>query len=148
MHRGYKVPQKYVPINPDKYVGSIRDIQLRSSWERKFAYYADTHPGILKWGSEIKAIPYYSRIDGKVRRYYVDFWILYKKKDESISRAMVEIKPYAQTIQPKQHSNKKRSLEEMQTWIRNQDKWQAAKEFGDKAGFEFIILTEKELGIR
>lgn len=32
-------PVKYRPINPTKYVGNINEIVMRSSWERKLAFF-------------------------------------------------------------------------------------------------------------
>jgi len=63
----------------------------------------------------------------------------------------VEIKPYRQTIDPKTvdqgKKRKKTILYENLNYIKNQAKWEAAKKFSEKHGYEFTILTEKELGI-
>jgi hypothetical protein len=62
---------------------------------------------------------------------------------------MVEIKPYKETLPPnyKNRKNKKTLLYEHNTWTVNSAKWQAAKEYCNKRGWEFIIMTEKELNI-
>ena len=38
-------------------------------------------------------------------------------------------------------------LYEQKAWVVNQAKWEAAKKWADKKGYEFLILTEKELCI-
>jgi len=143
----YPEPVRFVPSNPQKYVGEIRSIVMRSSWESKFACWCDTNPNVLKWGSEIKAIPYYSTIDGKVRRYYPDFWVLVKDKNGQDKRLLIEIKPRSQILPPK--SRKRDTLrEETITWKRNQDKWAAAREYAARTGFEFVLMDEYSLGIQ
>ncbi len=145
--RKYPDPIRFAPMNPSKYVGDIRNIIMRSSWESKFAHWCDTNPSVLKWGSEIKAIPYYSSIDGRIRRYFPDFWVLVKDKDGNDKRLLIEIKPRAQILPPK---SKKQSVlkEELLTWTRNKDKWAAAKEYAGRTGFEFVLLDEFALGIK
>lgn len=144
-----KFPEKvrYKPINPTKYVGNVNEIIMRSSWESKMAFWLDTTPSILKWGSEIKAIPYYSRVDGRVRRYFPDFWLIAKQPDGSEKKYIVEIKPNAQTKPPRKTQNQEAYREAMETWIKNQDKWEAAKAFANKNGFTFMVMDEHSLGI-
>ena len=148
----HKYPEvvKFRPSNPSKYVGDVNNIMMRSSWEKRFAMWCDTQPGILKWGSEIRAIPYYSIVDKRMRRYYVDFWILVKNKNGEVKKYIVEIKPRAQVEKPNLSRRKIKAtyFEELCTWQRNIDKWKAASAFAKKNGFEFEILTEKELGIK
>ena len=38
-------------------------------------------------------------------------------------------------------------LTEQTMWVVNQSKWSAAREYANKRGWEFIILTEKELNL-
>lgn len=143
----YPNPIRYKPINPSKYVGNINEIIMRSSWEKKLALFLDLTESILKWGSEIKAINYYSRVDGKVRRYYPDFWLIAKQPDGTEKKYIVEIKPNSQTKPPRKTKNQEAYREAIKTWIRNQDKWEAAKDFANKHGFTFLILDEYTLGI-
>lgn len=106
--------------------------------------YCDLNPSVVMWTSEYP-IRYYSRTDGKHRRYFVDF--ILKLSDGRM--LAVEIKPHSQTIPPKNTKRKRQNvyLEEMTTWQVNQDKWSAAKEWCRKINAEFLILTERELGI-
>jgi hypothetical protein len=143
----YPTPTRYYPQNPHKYIGDISAIIMRSSWEKKFAHWCDLNPSVLKWGSEIKAIPYFSTVDKRVRRYFPDFWVLLKMKDDTEQRMILEIKPMSQTMRPRQGRNRDAFLVEMKTWIVNQDKWKAASEWANKMGFSFRVITEKDLGI-
>ena len=43
---------KFIPKNPEKYVGDINNIIYRSSWEGRFCQYCDINPNIIKWSSE------------------------------------------------------------------------------------------------
>jgi len=91
-------------------------------------------------------VPYKSPIDNKVHRYYVDNFLVLKE-GEAIKKYLVEIKPSSQTQKPV-HSNRKKKqtiLYENAQYAVNMAKWEAAKLFAKHKGFEFIILTEKEL---
>ncbi len=58
---------------------------------------------------------------------------------------LIEVKPYLQTIEPKPKKNKKTMLFETTTWITNNAKWSAAREWCSKNNIEFKILTEKHI---
>jgi hypothetical protein len=139
----------YRPINTEKYLGKTNPI-YRSGWELKFFRWADINPNILAWGSENIIIPYINPLDQKVHRYFVDNFIVFKDKDGNKQKLLIEIKPSKQTIQPvtTKGKHKKTILYEQTTWITNQAKWTAAKEWAKKKNMEFIILTEKELNIK
>lgn len=108
--------------------------------------WCDKNPNVLKWGSESVIVPYYSPLDNKMHRYFVDN-VLVIKEGTAIKKYLVEIKPFAQTKAPKKHGNKKAStlLYEEATWTVNQAKWEAATKYAQANGWEFLILTEKEL---
>ena len=84
---------KFYPRNPSKYKGDTTDIIYRSSWELKFMKYCDNNPNVLEWGSEEVVIPYRSPLDGKVHRYYVDFYIKVRTTKNEIKKYLIEIKP-------------------------------------------------------
>lgn len=134
----------YRPINPEKYTGDPSNIVMRSSWETKFALWCDKNPDIVKWSSEETVIPYISPIDKKPHRYFVDFKI--QTREGKIF--LVEIKPEVQTRKPEGTRKTKKFLIEAQTFMVNQAKWMYAKEYAKRRGWEFIVLTEKELGIK
>jgi len=138
-HRGM-----FNPKNPEKYAGDSKRIVFRSSWELKFCKYCDTNQDITYWASEELAIPYVNPIDRKVHRYYPDFII----KTKNGKRFMIEIKPSAQTKQPKPKTKKSRAfMRESLEYIKNIAKWQAADVYCNDNNMEFKIFTEKELGI-
>lgn len=98
----------------------------------------DTNPNILRWASEELAIPYVSQVDNKWHRYYVDFLVKTNNKTY-----LVEIKPKKQCQPPtKGKKRQKTYLLEYQIWQTNESKWAAAKEYAEKRGWEFMIVTE------
>jgi len=134
----------YRPTYPKKYVGDPNRIVYRSLLERRFMLYCDRTEDIVNWASEEISIPYISPIDKKLHRYYPDFIV----KTSKGKKLIIEIKPYRQVSQPKAPKRKTKSyLREQLEYIKNNAKWKAAKAFCEDKGFEFKILTEKELGI-
>ena len=139
---------KYRPSYPKKYKGDPTRIIYRSLWERKFMVYCDSNTNILEWGSEEIALPYRSPLDNKVHRYYPDFYIKVKESNGSIKKYIIEVKPKKQTIEPKVQKRKTKGyIYEVREYVRNQAKWEAAKEFCKDRLWEFKIITERELGI-
>ena len=62
---------------------------------------------------------------------------------------MLEVKPKKQTLEPKVQKKKTRSyITEVTTWATNQAKWKAAEEFCLDNGWDFVMITEDELGIK
>jgi hypothetical protein len=139
---------KWFPRNPHKYAGDPNNIVYRSSWELRFFNWADQNPAVVQWVSEETIVPYLCETDNKMHRYFVDITIKIKTATGEIRNFLVEIKPWAQTQPPKPGKKKtKRLVEETETFIKNQCKWRAARAFAKKRGAEFIVLTEKDLGI-
>ena len=140
--------RRYKPIYPEKYEGDPTSIIMRSSWETRFAVWCDRNPAIVKWSSEETIIPYRCHTDNRIHRYFVDFRIKVKQTDGSLKTYIVEIKPHAQTRPPEYPGRKtKRFITESLTFVKNQSKWKAAEEWCKDRGYEFKIITEKELGI-
>lgn len=138
---------KYKIKNKKKYKGDYRNIIYRSNWERKFMIYCDEHPSILQWSSEEISVPYISPVDKKTHRYFPDFIIKKVDKSGEIKILMIEIKPSSQLNVPKNKSKKSSFLKESVRWHINNAKWRAAEKFCSKHGWEFKILTEKELNV-
>jgi hypothetical protein len=69
-----------------------------------------------------------------------------KERDKKV-KYLVEIKPFSQTQRPIMRGRKKQStlLHEQVTYDINQAKWNAAKQWANEHGYNFLILTEKEL---
>ena len=146
---GESIKSKYTPIYPSKYQGNTKHIICRSSWERKFCQWCDMNNSIISWASEEFCIPYVSPKDNRVHKYYPDYLVKVKEKNDMIKTYVVEVKPYKQTMPPKPRSRKTKSyLTECVTYAVNQAKWKAAKEFCEDHRIEFKVVTEKELGIR
>lgn len=136
---------RFIPKNPQKYVGNPNNIMFRSSWEFRFFVWLDQNPAVLRWGSEELAIPYVSPLDMRVHRYFPDIIILYKHQDGSIRKEIVEIKPYSQTV-----AGPRMSDWDKQTLLVNRAKWEAAARYAEMMGSRFRIVTEKSMfaGIR
>ena len=140
---------KYQPSYLQKYKGDPTNIVYRSLWERKFMVYCDTNDNILEWGSEQIALPYRSPIDGKIHKYFPDFYIKVRENDGKIQKYIIEIKPKKQTIEPKVQKRKTKGyIYEVTEWARNQAKWKAAEEFCEDRQWKFKVLTEEDLGIK
>lgn len=138
----------YKPINPKKFAGNSDPI-YRSSWELKFFKWADCNSRVIKWGSESIIVPYISPLDKRVHRYFVDNFIVFLNAENKPKKYLIEIKPSTSVSKPSVSARKKKAtmIYEQKTWVVNQAKWEAAKRWSDKKGYEFLILTEKELGI-
>jgi hypothetical protein len=140
---------KFHPQNPQKYKGNVNNIIYRSSWELKFMQWCDRNENILEYGSEEFWIPYISPVDNRVHRYFPDFIIKVKENSGNTKNYVVEVKPQRQTVPPKQKSRVTKSyLYEAQTYAVNQAKWKAAEEWCADRLLNFMVITEKELGIR
>jgi len=114
---------RYRPVNEHKYQGNIKKITYRSLWERRFMLYCDRSDQIVTWSSEELHIPYVGP-DEKWHNYYPDFVV-----ETSDGRTIVvEIKPGFQ-----------------RGYKVNKAKWDTARKYCKGHGYEFRVLTEKEL---
>lgn len=140
---------KFSPKNPQKYKGDPTNIIFRSLWERRVMSYLDENSNVIEWRSEEIAIPYKSPIDNRFHRYFPDFLAKIRRPDGSIQTLMLEVKPFNQTQQPEiQKKKTKKYITEVTTWAVNDAKWKAARELCADKGWEFRLITEKELGIK
>lgn len=143
---------RYQPARPEKYRGDPRNIVYRSLWERRVMVEFDTNDNVLEWASEEIQIPYVSPIDGKRHRYFPDFVVKMRDRDGKVIVKMIEVKPLAQTKPPPPHQTGKRPsrkyLTEVTTYGINSAKWKAAREFCKDRGWEFVIITERELKLK
>jgi len=138
----------FKPRNPSKYIGDYKNIVYRSSWECKVMDWLDRNPDVIAWGSEELTVPYKSPVDGRFHRYFPDFLIKLKTRDNKLKTLMIEVKPKKQTQPPAQQKRKtKQYINEVTTWGVNQAKWKAANEYCMDRGWEFKILTEDHLGL-
>ena len=140
---------KFRPKYPQKYRGDTTNIIYRSLWERNCMRYFDQNPNVLQWSSEEVIVPYKSPIDGRYHRYFPDFLIRVKNKEGKLETIMIEVKPSKETKEPKpQKRLTKKYLYEVKTWGINKSKWEAAIDFCKDRKWKFMIITEKELGIK
>ena len=140
---------KYRPTYPKKYTGDPTNIIYRSLWERRFMKYCDHNQNILEWGSEELALPYRSPIDGRIHRYFPDFYIKVKESTGQIKKYLIEVKPKRQTVEPAVQKRKtKQYIYEVVEYAKNQAKRKAAKDFCKDRLWEFKIITEDDLGIK
>ena len=141
---------RYNPIHPKKYKGDHHNIVYRSLWERKFMVYCDTSDNIIEWGSEEIIIPYLSPWDGRMHRYFPDFYIKVKQHDGSVKKFIIEVKPKKQCSPPEKTPKRKtkRWFKEVKTWGVNSAKWKYATNWCENNGMEFKILNEDHLGIK
>lgn len=109
----------------------------------------DSHPDVIQWASEELVIPYRSPVDGRVHRYFPDFWVKKKTKDGKIEIDVIEVKPSKETQPPEKRTRiTPKYLYEVKTWGVNNAKWEQAHKYCKKRGWNFKIMTEKELGIK
>ena len=144
----------YEPRFPEKWIITEafdmkrKGIKYRSSWEYKFCQFADFNPDIIRVNSEGVIVPYFNPVKQKISRYYIDFMV----QNKAGKIFLVEVKPWAQTIPPKKPKNmtEKASIQlekAFATFAINQAKWEAAEKYAKEKGAQFIIITERELGI-
>jgi len=133
----------FTPRNPEKYIGKNKQIVYRSSWEKSVMNYLDTDSKIVGWCSECVVVPY--TFQGKNHRYYTDFLAI----DDTGKRIIVEVKPLKQTKPPRNSKNKSKKtiMTESYTYYKNLAKWEAAQKYCKKRGWEFRVITEKNLKI-
>lgn len=105
---------------------------------------------IKGWASEISVFEYFSPIDKKSHKYYMDVTIIIDKYNV----LFVEIKPEKETIPPYKSPKKSDKVyqEELRTWIVNSSKWQAVDSWCkansiNGMNYRFEKWTERELRI-
>lgn len=131
---------KFIPKNPQKYIGNPNNIIFRSLWELKVCKWFDGHPSVMRWGSEEVKIPYIKPTDGRVHMYYPDFIAAIQDRTGAVRKYILEVKPLKETMITEKSSN----YDKMQIAV-NTAKWDAAKIFATSKGFEFKIITEADL---
>lgn len=144
-HKGY-----FNPSNPHKYMGDPSNIIYRSRWELIVMGRLDKDPNVIWWGSEETVIPYRSPVDNRIHRYFVDFTVRIKETTGKIKTKLIEVKPSSQCRPPPLMEGKKskKYINEVLRWGVNSAKWKAAREFCKDRGYEFLIMTEHEIGIK
>lgn len=131
---------RFIPKHPQKYVGDVDKIFARSTWEVTVMKKFDSHPDILKWGSEEISIPYLSPADSRVHQYFPDFFVEYLDADGALHREIVEVKPLHESEQKFAKSDRSKDALAV-----NEAKWASAAIWCQQRGMEFRVLTEQSI---
>lgn len=139
----------YIPENPSKYIGNKPPV-FKSTWERTLFYWCDTNAKVIKWGYECIVIPYIFAVDSKKHMYYVDLYVEIMDERGVIKKWLLEIKPLEERSPPKVPKTKsKNSVDKFQKkaaeFIKNTNKWDAARLYAKQRGMTFKILSENEI---
>lgn len=150
----------FYPKNKDKVIklNSKGGLYFRSGLEHKMMIYFDNNNNILKWGAENIRIPYQKKEwvsdiqDYKTteHNYYPDFYYELLRKDSTILRVVVEVKPLSEVNEPILKSNPtskqlKNFEYSLKMYNKNLSKWNYMIEYCNRKGFKFIIVTEETL---
>lgn len=119
-----------------------------------FCKWCDSNDKVLKWSSESLEISYQITNNiGKIEnhRYYPDFYVEMINNDpEKYDRFVIEIKPKSEIQQPSPPKRQTLKMLEnyeyaLKTYKKNIHKWAFAKEWCERKGLKFIIITEDDL---
>lgn len=136
----------YTVRHPEKYIGDPNKVRYMSSWEANAHAYFDNNPHIIRWGSEILAIPYIHPVDGELHKYYPDYYIEYYNSKGVLIKEIIEVKPEKQINRPTTRGkSKKTQLTEAVTYAINQAKWEYARAFCTKHGINFRVINEHHI---
>lgn len=137
---------RFIPKNPQKYVGNVHQIFWRSSWERQFMKWLDQNNAVLRWASEELRIPFVNplKVDAngrpKISNYYPDFLIMYRDNNGVVHKEIIEIKPQKEAVLAPGMSER-----DKMAYAVNQAKWKAAAIFAESQGAKFRVVTELSL---
>jgi hypothetical protein len=133
---------RYRVKNRDKYTGDVNDVIYRSLWERQCFRWADHSSFVKKWSSESVVVPYFYEADESWHRYFVDLYVEFSNG----KILLIEIKPLKETRAPEgDNPRNPKLIKEALTYIKNMNKWEAARKLAKKKGWEFVVWTEVEL---
>ena len=135
----------FSPKNPKKYKGDPTNIIYRSSWEKRVMSHLDENEAVVEWSSEETIVPYYDPNTKRTRRYFPDFIATFRLPDGSLKTTMIEVKPKKETMEPKKRKVTRAYVTEVVTWANNSAKWEYARAYCAKRGWNFQILTEDDI---
>jgi hypothetical protein len=145
----------YIIQNPEKYIGNPQEVIYQSSWEFAFCKFCDLNDRVIKWCGEGLQIAYQITNDiGTIEthRYYPDFYLEMNTPGdkEKYEKFLIEIKPKKDCefpVQPKTQTLKMLENYEyaLRTHKKNLYKWAFTKQWCEKRGIKFIIVTELDL---
>ena len=159
----------FTPRHPEKCLNTNGKFNkplpmMRSSWEMVFANFCDIEENVVQWGSEVIEVPYYSSLDGKMHKYITDFVMATRNRSTgAIEKWLIEVKPaiqvpkldeFGKIIFPELKQGKKLNESRIERWQemcnvlrKNHEKWTAARKWAKDHGYQFKIITEKELSL-
>jgi hypothetical protein len=146
LNKWHQAKKPYPLKNPQKYIGDPSKLLYKSSWEERAFYVCDNNPNVLEWGYEIIDIPYIAptRNGGQRNRVYKPDLYVVTQNNGVVKKKLIEIKPYKQTVKPRSRKPRTRLYEE-HTFIINELKWSAAKQWCKARNIEFVLSTEREM---
>ena len=116
-----------------------KPIIFRSSYERKFVWWCETSDLVKRWASEPFSINYYNPLDKKTHNYWPDYLVEFN--DGTIM--VVEVKPWCQTQKPDAlYGPGDRVFDD---YVKNMQKWKAAREFCEARNMQFKVITERTI---
>lgn len=137
---------RFIPKNPQKYIGNPNRIIFRSSWEMRYMKWLDANNAVLRWASEELAIPYVNPIKvdvhgrPKISRYFPDFIIMYRDMAGNVKKEIVEVKPLKEAVLSPRMSERDKLA-----YAVNQAKWKAAATYAAANGATFRVVTEQTM---
>lgn len=134
----------YEPVYKEKYVGQY-PITARRNWERDFMVFCDMNDDVLEWASEPvidgrMGLPYRCPLTGRQTIYIPDFLVTIRDAKGHIHKKLVEIKPLHEAVLEYTRNDKDRD-----TLTKNLAKWEAARQWCERRGIEFVVMTEQQL---
>jgi hypothetical protein len=130
---------RFIPKNPQKYLGNVNNIIFRSSWELTCLKFFDSSSAVMKYASEEIAIPYVS-IDGRVHRYYPDFLAKIINAQGVVEDWLLEVKPLKES-----NIDFAKTAYDKLALAKNEAKWKAAQLFANANNMKFKVITEIEI---
>jgi hypothetical protein len=107
-------------------------IIYRSSYEKRFILWLEKSEKVKYWGSECISIEYIGE-DGQKHHYWPDYIVEFIDGRKFV----FEVKPYSQTVQPDP-----RCEYAYREYKKNMLKWTAARQFCERNGMHFKVITE------
>ena len=140
-----RTKQGYFPVKESvKYMGAVKKVIYRSSWEQRFCTWCERSPQVKKWASESVAIKYQCPIENKIKNYYPDFLV----RLSNGQTWLVEVKP-AQEYKKPPEKPKRKTKKAMKTYeylmkhfLVNQSKFKSAIAYCKSQGWTFFVADE------
>lgn len=141
-----RTKQGYFKVSESvKYIGSVKKVIYRSSWEERFCIWCERSTLVDKWASESIVVKYNCPIENKIKNYYPDFLVKLKNGQTWL----VEVKPEKEYKTPPSFPKRKtkKSLSNyeylMKHYLVNRSKFKSAIAFCKTKNWTFFVANEK-----